>query len=122
MHAFTVLALLTASAVQLVAAGGFASTCSDMTYSGTTFTAQCKNNFVDPYFEKAPIDLSKCLANVGGKVVCRPKSPSFKFCDCGLGSDKKILNCRCTDSTGTKQPSSLNLDTCLTNNDGNLSC
>ncbi|UQC86301.1 uncharacterized protein CLUP02_11801 [Colletotrichum lupini] len=36
-------------------------------------------------------------------------SPSFKFCDCGLGSDKKILNCRCTDSTGTKQPSSLNL-------------
>lgn len=69
MHASTVLALLTASAVQLVAAGGFASTCSDMTYSGTTFTAQCKNNFVDPYSEKAPIDLSKCLANVGGKVV-----------------------------------------------------
>ncbi|UQC86302.1 uncharacterized protein CLUP02_11802 [Colletotrichum lupini] len=69
MHASTVLALLTASAVQLVAAGGFASTCSDMSYSGTTFTAKCKNTFVDPYFEDAPINLSKCLANVGGKVV-----------------------------------------------------
>ncbi|KXH47918.1 hypothetical protein CSAL01_07321 [Colletotrichum salicis] len=104
MHMHTVFALLTASAVQLVAAGGFSSTCSGMKYSSTTLTADCKNNVIDSYFENHPINLADCLANLEAGL-----SPSFKFCDCGLAGDHKTLDCRCTDSTGTKRPSSVNL-------------
>ncbi|KAH0425179.1 hypothetical protein CcaCcLH18_11113 [Colletotrichum camelliae] len=120
------LSLVAAAAVQLVAAGDFSKTCNSMSYFSTTLSAKCANNDYEPYDELTDIDLTRCLANVGGQVViaeltdnvitnpqCRPGSPSFKFCDCGLAGDKKTLNCRCTDSTGTKKPSSLNLGMAL---------
>ncbi|KAJ0271829.1 hypothetical protein COL940_010809 [Colletotrichum noveboracense] len=101
--------LVAAAAVQLVAAGDFSKTCNSMSYFSTTLSAKCTNTDFEPYDEDTDLDLTRCLANVGGQVVCRPGSPSFKFCDCGLAGDKKTLNCRCTDSTGTKKASSLNL-------------
>ncbi|KAF4926579.1 hypothetical protein CGCVW01_v002868 [Colletotrichum viniferum] len=122
MRMQTALSLVAAAAVQLVAAGGFSQTCCCMSYFSTTLNANCENANYEPTHESTDIDLTKCLANVGGKVVCRPGSPSFKFCDCGLAGDKKTLNCQCTDSTGTKKATSLNLDTCLTNSQGRLTC
>ncbi|KAF4868922.1 hypothetical protein CGCSCA1_v011966 [Colletotrichum siamense] len=116
------LSLVAAAAVQLVAAGDFSKTCNSMSYFSTTISAKCTNTDFEPYDEDTDLDLTRCLANVGGQVVCRPDSPSFKFCDCGLAGDKKTLNCRCTDSTGTKKASSLNLDTCLSNSNGSLRC
>ncbi|TDZ54032.1 hypothetical protein CTRI78_v006568 [Colletotrichum trifolii] len=117
----TYTALLLVAAATRVAAGGFASSCSDISFSSTTLSANCDDNYQESF--SADIDLTKCLANVGGKIVCRPSNPSFKFCDCGLSGDKKSLNCRCTDSSGKKQPTStVNLDACITNNDAELTC
>ncbi|KAK0368368.1 hypothetical protein CLIM01_14275 [Colletotrichum limetticola] len=114
------LTLLATAAVQ-VAAGGFSATCSGTSYFSTSIKSYCEASDQESTYS-SDIDLSKCLANVGGKLVVRVTSPSFKFCDCGLAGDKKTLNCRCTDSKGVKQPTSINLDTCLSNNDSNLVC
>ncbi|KAI3537504.1 hypothetical protein CSPX01_10092 [Colletotrichum filicis] len=111
MRVLASLPLLAMAALQ-VAAGDFSATCSGTSYFSTSVKSSCMDYQEDSY--STDLDMTKCLANVGGRIV---------FCDCGLGGDKKqILNCRCTDSTGTKRTSSLNLDTCLSNIDGDLKC
>ncbi|KAL2883851.1 hypothetical protein SGCOL_000484 [Colletotrichum sp. CLE4] len=120
MRVLATLPLLAMADLQ-VAAGDFSKTCSGTSYFSTTVTSNCQDKYQEDSYS-TDLDMTKCLANVGGKIVCRPSSPSFKFCDCGLAGDKKVLNCRCTDSTGTKRPSSLNLDTCLSNINGDLKC
>ncbi|KAK1490428.1 hypothetical protein CTAM01_10717 [Colletotrichum tamarilloi] len=119
MHITVVLSLLAAAAVQ-VAAKDFSATCFDTYYESTTVTSSCFRTGGDSGYTTR-LDMTKCLANVGGKLVCRPSNPSFKYCDCGI-ADKKILNCRCTDSKGIKQQTSIDLDTCLSNNDSELEC
>ncbi|KAK1534736.1 uncharacterized protein CCOS01_03488 [Colletotrichum costaricense] len=121
MRVLASLPLLAMAALQ-VAAGDFSATCSGTSYFSTSVKSYCMDKYQEDSYS-TDLDMTKCLANVGGRIVCRPSNPSFKFCDCGLGGDKKqILNCRCTDSTGAKRPSSLNLDTCLSNIDGDLKC
>ncbi|KAK0377815.1 hypothetical protein CLIM01_04794 [Colletotrichum limetticola] len=136
MRVLASLPLLAMAALQ-VAAGDFSATCSGTSYFSTSVKSYCKDKYQEDSYS-TDLDMTKCLANVGGRIVVSltPRSqalsrsivgfkliPSFKFCDCGLGGDKKqILNCRCTDSTGAKRPSSLNLDTCLSNIDGDLKC
>ncbi|KAI3536133.1 hypothetical protein CABS03_05357 [Colletotrichum abscissum] len=127
MHITVVLSLLAAAAVE-VAAKDFSATCFDTYYESTTITSSCFRTGGDSGYTTR-LDMTKCLANVGGKLVVRYfpmsslklASPSFKYCDCGI-ADKKILNCRCTDSKGVKQPTSIDLDTCLSNNDSELEC
>ncbi|CAI0645010.1 unnamed protein product [Colletotrichum noveboracense] len=121
MRMNTLLSLLTAVPIAQVAAKDFSESCSGMSYFSTSIKAFCFTAD-NEYSNDSSLDLRSCLANVGGQVVCRPSNPSFKFCDCGLAGDKKTLNCRCTDASGTKKPSSLNLDTCLSNTDGKLTC
>ncbi|KAI3553768.1 hypothetical protein CABS03_03387 [Colletotrichum abscissum] len=112
MRVLASLPLLAMAALQ-VAAGDFSATCSGTSYFSTSVKSYCMDKYQEDSYS-TDLDMTKCLANVGGRIV---------FCDCGLGGDKKqILNCRCTDSTGTKRPSSLNLDTCLSNIDGDLKC
>ncbi|OLN83432.1 hypothetical protein CCHL11_03054 [Colletotrichum chlorophyti] len=67
-------------------------------YSSTSLSATCNNIFRES--QNTQIDLTRCLANVGGRLV---------FCGYSLSGDKIVLNCRCTDSTGTKRPTSINL-------------
>ncbi|KZL69566.1 hypothetical protein CI238_00749 [Colletotrichum incanum] len=111
MRMTVVLSLVASAAVQ-VAAGDFSATCSGTSYFSTSITSFCDSADQEST-EKTDIDLKKCLANVGGRLV---------FCDCGLAGDKKTLNCRCTDASGTKKPTSINLDTCLSNIDATLTC
>ncbi|KAF3798580.1 hypothetical protein GCG54_00010731 [Colletotrichum gloeosporioides] len=112
MRMNTLLSLLTAVPIAQVAAKDFSGSCSGMAYFSTSIKAFCFTAD-NEYSNDSSLDLRSCLANVGGQVV---------FCDCGLAADKKTLNCRCTDASGTKKPSSLNLDTCLSNTDGKLTC
>ncbi|KAK1849353.1 cyanovirin-n domain-containing protein [Colletotrichum chrysophilum] len=99
MRMNTLLSLLTAVPIAQVAAKDFSGSCSGMSYFSTSIKAFCFTAD-NEYSNDSSLDLRSCLANVGGQVV---------FCDCGLAGDKKTLNCRCTDASGTKKPSSLNL-------------
>ncbi|TIC95575.1 hypothetical protein CH35J_007898 [Colletotrichum higginsianum] len=119
MHRSTILYALSAI-VSLAYAGDFSKSCSSISFRSTSISASCDDKFGDS--AGTNIDLTRCLANVGGRLVCRPSNPSFKFCDCGLAGDRSVLNCRCTDSTGTKKPTSIDLDSCLTNDGGDLAC
>ncbi|KZL65396.1 hypothetical protein CT0861_06236 [Colletotrichum tofieldiae] len=138
MSLFTIASLILAANITQVVAGGFSATCESISYSSTTLSAWCQDSLLANTHTE--IDLTRCLANIGGKVVVRhpPQtpfavplptlqvcnnlfsfrwhrietkipSPSFKFCDCGLSGDRKILNCQCTDSSGIKRPTSVNL-------------
>ncbi|OBR09516.1 Cvnh domain-containing protein [Colletotrichum higginsianum IMI 349063] len=110
MHRSTILCALSAI-VSLAYAGDFSKSCSSISFRSTSISASCNDKFGDSVGTN--IDLTRCLANVGGRLV---------FCDCGLAGDRSVLNCRCTDSTGTKKPTSIDLDSCLTNDGGDLEC
>lgn len=75
------LSLVAAAAVQLVAAGDFSKTCNSMSYFSTTLSAKCTNTDYEPYDEDTHLDLTRCLANVGGQVVVsyvpRPNATSL---------------------------------------------
>ncbi|TQN72733.1 hypothetical protein CSHISOI_02736, partial [Colletotrichum shisoi] len=115
MHRSTILCALSAI-VSLAYAGDFSKSCRNLAYQTTSVSASCDNGSDGSV--RASINMEGCLANVGGTLVvgdpCLPlraasSPPSFKFCDCGLAGDRTVLSCQCTDSTGKKKPTSIDL-------------
>ncbi|KAF4930162.1 hypothetical protein CGCVW01_v001048 [Colletotrichum viniferum] len=83
MRMNAVLPLLTAVPIAQVAAEGFSGSCLGISYFSTSVKAFCFTAD-NEYSNDSSLDLRSCLANVGGRIVCRPSNPSFKFCDCGF--------------------------------------
>ncbi|KAF4845456.1 hypothetical protein CGCSCA4_v006751 [Colletotrichum siamense] len=60
-----------AAMISVVAAGDFLITCGNLEYQSSTVKATCD----DPYgnFIDTSINLASCLANVNGKLECKPQ-------------------------------------------------
>lgn len=66
MHRFTILCALGA-VISLAYAGDFSKSCSNISYRSTSISASCDDSFGDS--DGTSIDLTRCLANVGGRLV-----------------------------------------------------
>lgn len=76
MRVLATLPLLAMAALQ-VAAGDFSATCSGTSYFSTSVKSYCQDTSQEDSYS-TDLDLTKCLANVGGKVVVSltPRSSS----------------------------------------------
>ncbi|EGN95706.1 hypothetical protein SERLA73DRAFT_186886 [Serpula lacrymans var. lacrymans S7.3] len=107
--------------VYVISTSGFAASCSNIQLSGSVLDATCVTDSGST--TATAIDLNNCVANYDGNLACAPSGSYSSSCDdCSL-TDTTYLLCSCSGSSdGGDQPSGYNLDSCLGNNDGALTC
>lgn len=76
MRVLATLPLLAMAALQ-VAAGDFSATCSGTSYFSTSVKSYCQDKYQEDNYS-TDLDMTKCLANVGGRIVVSltPRSQS----------------------------------------------
>jgi len=107
-------------------ATGFLDSCTNdniQVKSGAMFlTAQCLDDSDNEV--QSEIDLSKCLQNVNGHLQCFPDGNFYATCqfDSKTTYDKGVLSMYCRNATGFVMYSSCDLNTCITDQNGQLQC
>ncbi|KAH7909425.1 Cyanovirin-N [Hygrophoropsis aurantiaca] len=102
-----------------VLAGGFASSCSNYGVSGGELYGTCRRD--DGSTGSTEINLNGCLVNSNGQVGCRKGGDYAATCsDCSFSGT--TYTCECTNDDHKPVRSSVNLNDCITNDNGNLTC
>ncbi|KIM66722.1 hypothetical protein SCLCIDRAFT_75972, partial [Scleroderma citrinum Foug A] len=97
----------------------FAYTCNSSSLSGTMLTAYCQ--LKDGSYGWSSLDLNSCLVNTNGILYCSQNGDYGATCSsCSLSGT--VLGCTCQDSQQAGQSASIDLNSCVTNNNGVLTC
>ncbi|KAH7910391.1 Cyanovirin-N [Hygrophoropsis aurantiaca] len=108
-------------AVPNVAATDFSASCSDWYMDGTVLYASC--NAADGVATNTAVDLTDCLTNTNGSLACAAVGDYSDSCtDCAIESGTSYLLCDCQNGSGGDPASILDLNSCLSNNNGSLAC
>ncbi|KAH7422516.1 hypothetical protein KP509_12G011300 [Ceratopteris richardii] len=108
--------VLTTSAF-LVHACNYAASCADETLSGTTLTASCANIGGNPVLSSVNLDAK--VSNNDGQLICPGADFSASCSNIGLsGGHTLVANCK--NVNGALVQTSLDLNNCISNNDGTL--
>ncbi|KAB5589445.1 hypothetical protein CTheo_7113 [Ceratobasidium theobromae] len=116
--AFAGASLVAVSGVQ--AANNFGTTCNSITMtSNNVLRASCRK--VNGSYSTSTLDLNRCVVNNSGNLGCQSNGNYAYSCNyCGLvGSGSTTMSCQC--SPGGHY-TTLNLNNCVGNNDGSLTC
>ncbi len=97
----------------------FSSTSSNISLDGAYLRALCAD--VEGQQQNSGIDLNTCVANIDG-ILKWAKDGNFAASSEGIQLNGSILTCDCNRTDGTMNSSQLNLDECITNLNGQLSC
>ncbi|KIM50845.1 hypothetical protein SCLCIDRAFT_110053 [Scleroderma citrinum Foug A] len=122
MHLFSIsvsliLAALSTHAANLIISSG----CQYTSLSGSVLYATCQSS--DGSDVSTSIDLNQCVANTNGNLFCSKNGNYSATCSgCGLSANAGYLVCTCNDYNQAGQYADIELDQCLTNSDGNLTC
>ncbi|KAB5589145.1 putative effector protein [Ceratobasidium theobromae] len=116
-------ALAVASAVTIVqAAGFFATSCRPnfgiLGTSNVTLFANCRNRAGS--YADTTLDLNRCLVNYGGQLSCQANGSFALSCSDCFVDDRAVMYCLC--DPWKKSRAMINLNDCVGNNDGVLTC
>ncbi|KAH7924305.1 Cyanovirin-N [Leucogyrophana mollusca] len=112
-------------------AQGFAATCTNITLNGavmepttgTTLAAVCEAD--SGVNVTSSLDLNNCIANYNGTLTCVHSGDfgaTCAACDYGIGPLQMVCMCQVENATLAEMPSVINLDTCISNQNGSLAC
>ncbi|KAF7309183.1 CVNH domain-containing protein [Mycena kentingensis (nom. inval.)] len=110
----------------LLARSGAGNTCFSWSLSGSTVSARCTSNSGNTV--STSISLDRCLVNQNGKIACGTNGNAAQSClrffrffqnDGGV-----FISAECNTQTsgGTDETVDFNLDACMTNSNGQLTC
>ncbi|KAH7923041.1 Cyanovirin-N [Leucogyrophana mollusca] len=103
----------------VLATGDFSRSCPDYSVRGAILYAVCRR--VDGSQVTTQLDLDHCLENGNGKLVCRQNGAYASSCSaCSFSGT--TLSCQCRDEESHPQYTSIDLDQCVGNSNGNLVC
>ncbi|KAH6557002.1 hypothetical protein KP509_1Z070400 [Ceratopteris richardii] len=109
--------LLLTTGAFLVHACNYAASCGDETLSGTTLSASCADISGNPV--TSSLDLNDKISNNDGQLVCPGADFAASCSNIGLsGGHTLVANCK--DVNGAVIQTSLDLNNCISNNDGYL--
>jgi len=109
------------TSVSGAALSGFANTCESISFVGpTTLQAECLNESGNTVFTS--INLDSCVGNNNGGLVCSGGGNFANSCQGSSlrGSTDLVSSCR--NEAGDFESTSIDLNNCLTNNNGQLGC
>ncbi|KAK1566082.1 Cyanovirin-N [Colletotrichum navitas] len=101
-----------------VSAAGFRATCDTVNLSGFTLSAECTTG-LGGFPRATTLDINKCFFAVDGKINCG--AGGISGCKCSQ-TDVAAASCTCPDNAGKQVTNNVNLDACISNSDGKLSC
>ncbi|KAH7930616.1 Cyanovirin-N [Leucogyrophana mollusca] len=102
-------------------ASGFSSSCNSVSLSGSILYADCRSESGN-YAESA-LDTANCVANYDGNLSCASGGGYTGSCtNCALEAGTTYLLCDCKNGSGGDPASVIDLNTCITNSNGILSC
>ncbi|KAH7908594.1 Cyanovirin-N [Hygrophoropsis aurantiaca] len=100
----------------------FGAACTNSTLDGTTLNAMCETDSGANI--TASINLNNCVASYNGTLTCSQTgnySTTCSACEYGIGPLQMV--CMCYDGNATyPDVSVINLDTCINNQNGTLTC
>ncbi|KAB5589440.1 putative effector protein [Ceratobasidium theobromae] len=100
------------------AAENFRATCKDIKLkSNTVLQASCQK--ADGKYSSSSLDLNKCIVNNNWKLQCQANGNFGNSCRNCSYQDFGALYCYCDPGSNF---ASINLDTCIGNNNGQLFC
>lgn len=101
------------------------------------YTASCQQESLDGYYlvatcsminktqQQTAISLDNCIANYGGNLACAADGDFSGSCDvssCILFQEGEYMQCSCGNGLGNQTSSVVNLGSCISNNNGDLTC
>ncbi|KAH7920965.1 Cyanovirin-N [Leucogyrophana mollusca] len=102
-------------------ASDFSASCKSISLSGSILYADCRSESGN-YAESA-LDTANCVANYDGNLSCASGGGYTGSCtDCSLESGTTYLLCDCKNGSGGDPASLIDLNTCISNTNGALSC
>ncbi|KAK1990511.1 Cyanovirin-N [Colletotrichum falcatum] len=101
-----------------VSAAGFRSTCNTVNLSGFTLSAECASG-LGGFAGTSSLDINRCFFALDGKISCG--AGGISGCTCSQ-IDVASASCTCPDNAGKQVTNNVNLDACISNSDGKLSC
>ncbi|KAK1964463.1 Cyanovirin-N [Colletotrichum sublineola] len=101
-----------------VSASGFKKTCNTVELNGLTLSAECATG-LGFNGGTSDLDLNKCFFALNGQVSCG--AGGISGCKCSQ-TDVAAMSCTCPDNSGKQLTNNVDLDACLSNSDGQLSC
>ncbi|KIM60755.1 hypothetical protein SCLCIDRAFT_1216463 [Scleroderma citrinum Foug A] len=97
----------------------FAYSCDSSTLSGTVLISNCQRE--DGLYVSSSIDLVDCLVNTNGILAYCQNGNYGPTCS-GYSLSGTVLSCTCLDFQQAGQSTSIDLNCCVTNTDGTLTC
>ncbi|KAK2054515.1 Cyanovirin-N [Colletotrichum caudatum] len=101
-----------------VSAAGFRASCSTVSLDGFTLSAEC-TSAVGGNPGTSRLDINQCFFALDGKISCG--AGGISGCKCSQ-TDVASARCTCPDNAGKTVTNDVDLDACISNSDGKLSC
>ncbi|KAJ6120088.1 hypothetical protein N7523_004368 [Penicillium sp. IBT 18751x] len=117
------IALFSLLAIVVSAASKFANTCRSIEGYGSELTAECQES-ENGQLRETSIDLNRCLKNHKGSLQCGSNGNYQDSCiNCVMiGYTEYQCQCRNVDQSHSYVPTTIDLNKCISNNHGELSC
>ncbi|KIM64762.1 hypothetical protein SCLCIDRAFT_1212824 [Scleroderma citrinum Foug A] len=93
--------------------------CQNYYLSGTTLNASCRKE--NGQYGNTSINLNQCVTNTNGVLYCGKNGDYSPTCS-GCNLSGTSLDCQCKDKNQNEHSTSVDLNQCLTNNNGVLTC
>ncbi|KZW02253.1 Cyanovirin-N [Exidia glandulosa HHB12029] len=115
--------LVAVALVPSVLAQNFGASCNNIHLTGTgpSVSVQATCFLPNGTTKSSTLGLSSCLTNSGGSLRCARGGNAMQSCS-GCTLSGTSLRCNCGDGKGGNPSTTIDLNQCIANNNGNLGC